>query len=61
MLTSATDKGWTRDNVKSRNTDSPSLTSDFSILEIADKITNMTHFQVKTVLLQQRERTDWTK
>ena len=61
VLTSATDKGWTRDNVKSRNTDSPSLTSDFSILEMADKITNMTHFQVMTVLLQQRERTDWTK
>ena len=61
VLTSATDNGWTRDNVKSRNTGSPSLTSDFSILEMADKITNMTHFQVKTVLLQQRERTDWTK
>ena len=48
MLTSATDNGWTRDNVKSRNTDSPSLTADFSILEMADKITNMKHFQVKT-------------
>lgn len=58
MLTSATDNGWTRDNVKSRNTDSPSLTADFSILEMADKITNMKHFQVKTLQLQQRERTD---
>ena len=49
MLTSATDNGWTRDNVKSRNTGSPSLTSDFSILEMADKITNMTPFQVRTI------------
>ena len=48
MLTSATDNGWTRVNVKSRNTDSPSLTADFSILEMADKITNMKHFQVMT-------------
>lgn len=58
VLTSATDNGWTRDNVKSRNTDSPSLTADFSILEMADKITNMKHFQVKTLQLEQRERTD---
>ena len=48
VLTSASDNGWTRDNVKFRNADSPSLTSDFSILEIANKITKMKHFQVKT-------------
>ena len=58
MLTSATDNGWTRDNVKSRLTDSPSLAADFSILEMADKITNMKHFQVKTLQLQHCERTD---
>lgn len=58
VLTSATDNGWTRDNVKLRNTNSPSLTSDFSILEMADEITNMKHFQVNTLQLQQRERTD---
>ena len=52
VLTSATDNGWTRDNVKSMNTESPSLTSDFSILELADKITSMTHFQVRTIQLQ---------
>lgn len=48
VLTSASDSGWTRDNVKSRNADNPSLTADFSILEMADKITNTKHFQVKT-------------
>jgi len=58
VLTSATDNGWTRDNVKSRNTDSPSVTADFSILEMADNITNMKHFQVKTLQLQQRETND---
>ena len=46
MLTSATDNGWTRDNIRSRNTSNPSLSSDFSILDMADKITNMKHFQV---------------
>jgi len=45
MLTSATDNGWTRDNIRSRNTSNPSLSSDFSILDMADKITNMKHFQ----------------
>lgn len=48
VLTSSSDNGWTRDNVKLRNAGSPSLTSDFSILGMADKITNRKHFQVKT-------------
>ena len=29
---------WTADNVKSRNTDSPALFTDYSILEYADLI-----------------------
>ncbi|PFX30175.1 Retinol dehydrogenase 8 [Stylophora pistillata] len=47
VLTSASDNGWTRDSVKSRNTHSPSLSSDFSLLEMADKITKMKHFQYR--------------
>ena len=48
VLTSASDNGWARDNVKSRNTHNPSLSSDFSLLEMADNITKMKHFQVRT-------------
>ena len=47
MLTSASDSGWTRENVKFRNTERPSLTSDYSILGVVDKITKMEHFQVR--------------
>ena len=32
--------------MKSRNMDTPSLTSDFSVLEMVDNVTNMKHFQV---------------
>lgn len=45
VLTSASDNGWARDNVKSRNTHNPSLSSDFSLLGMADNITKMKHFQ----------------
>lgn len=45
LLTSASDNGWTRDNLKSRNMGTPAMTLDFSILEMADKITNTKHFQ----------------
>ena len=48
VLTSASDNGWARDNVKSRNTHNPSLSSDFSLLGMADNITQMKHFQVRT-------------
>ena len=42
--------------MKLRNADNPSLTSDFSILEMADKITNIKHFQVRAWQLSlQRE------
>ena len=47
MLTSVSDSGWTRENVKFRNTERPSLTSDYSILGVVDKITKMERFQVK--------------
>lgn len=47
VLTSASDSGWTRENVKFRNTERPSLTSDYSILGVVDKITKMEHFQVR--------------
>ena len=49
LLTSASDSGWTRGNVRFRNIDSTSLTTDFSILGMADKITYMKHFQVITL------------
>ncbi|XP_068727258.1 uncharacterized protein [Montipora capricornis] len=45
LLTSASDNGWTRDNLKSRNMGTPAMNLDFSILEMADKITNTKHFQ----------------
>ena len=48
VLTSASDNGWARDNVKSRNIHNPSLSSDFSLLGMADNITKMKHFQVRT-------------
>ena len=46
LLTSASDNGWARDNLKSRNMGTPAMNLDFSILEMADKITNTKHFQV---------------
>ncbi|XP_031555969.1 uncharacterized protein LOC116292757 [Actinia tenebrosa] len=38
LVTSATNDGWTADNIKSRNPDEPSLTKDYSILGEADAI-----------------------
>ncbi|KAK3716436.1 hypothetical protein QZH41_016844, partial [Actinostola sp. cb2023] len=38
LVTSKTHTGWTADNVKTRNTDKPSLDSDYSILDVADAI-----------------------
>lgn len=39
MVTSHTN-GWTADNVRLKNTNSPKLTDDYSILQYADSIKN---------------------
>jgi len=46
LVTSKTHAGWTADNIKSRNTDKPSLDSDYSILGVADTIKDFDPSQV---------------
>ena len=46
VATSKMHSGWTKDNVKERNVDSPSLDGDFSILGSADAIKDFDKSQV---------------
>lgn len=46
LVTSKTHTGWTAENVKSRNTDQPSLNADYSILDVADAIKDFDKSQV---------------
>jgi len=49
LVTSKTHTGWTADNVKTRNTDKPSLDSDYSILDVADAIKDFDTSQVSYI------------
>jgi len=56
MITSATNQGWTKDNVKSRNAAEPSVTKDYSALNEGDTIKSIAVSPYFLYRLEARER-----
>jgi len=56
LLTSASNRGWTKDSVKSRNTAEPSVSKDYSILDEGDTIKAIAVSPYFLYRLEARER-----
>nr|XP_058946642.1 uncharacterized protein LOC131774603 [Pocillopora verrucosa] len=56
LVTSATNKGWTKDSVKSRNIAEPSITKDYSALDEGDTIKSIAVSPYFLYRLEARER-----